>query len=687
MRLSLAIVTLASLGLVVGCSSPTVGEVDSGVPGDAAHVGDGAIEDAGPHDAGPRPDTGPRPDGGPIAACTGLAGVTLTNVVAALHPDAGVVHPATRTLVSLPQAISPSLTGITSVRVEDDALTVATLPVTTEAALGGQIFANVWSPSLDRMISVVYAANPFRYELLATEVRADGVTVSMLTSSSPPDSDGSIIGPLYALGSTLVAMRGNDFHTVTIDIAAGTATWSAASPLDTTNMPLAMTSDPSGGRLVGYGITRFTPPSTLTIDPGLAVRSLPTGPWSTTPASGTPPPSADFTGGYTGWVAYEQTSDRLFVVTYHTVTGPFGDTMIPGLWSAPLTTGVFTEHESEYFDGQALYDEPYAMDVVGRRTLEAGYAGLTVRSLAEGTEGQVLPLVQDGVLPPTYVEAAARLGDGRLVMLAADTLLTLQPSDASPRWTRLGTLAVPRDHHFAPALAHDPVGDRLLIAGGAPTSSDPPTAFLVSAVLEDGTTIGPVATTGPQPPPRARHSAIVVGSELLVVGGLPTGFAGPTSAALDDVWALDLGTLVWRRVGTLPGGRAAPALRARPDGTVWIIGGYDSTEFIGVPSVLSLDVATGATTTLATPGAWPPGDGAFSAWTTLGDGVLAIDLGGTIDWSGGQLWQLVIDDATHAHWAGGDACTSDYAFSGVIGIPDAGTEGWLAGAYTWHAQL
>jgi hypothetical protein len=687
MRALFALLLLSSSAL--GCSTPTSSEADGGVRNDAAPADGAPIDDAGPHDAGPRPDTGPRPDAGPIEACIGLSGVTLANVVAGLHPDAGVVHPATRTLLSLPQSISPSLTGISAVLVEDDALTVTTLPVTSEGAVGGQIFGTVWSPGLDRMISVVYASGPFRYELLATEVRADGVTIRPLTSIDPPVADGSIIGPLYAVGSTIVAMRGDDVHTVVVDLAAGTATWSAATHLDTTNMPLAQTSDPAHGRLVGYGITRFTPPMTITIDPGVASRSLPSAPWTTMAASGAAPPPTGFTGGFTGWVAYEPMADRLFVVVYHTVTSPpFGEHMIPGLWSVSLATGAFTQHVDEYFDGQGLYDEPYAIDAEGQRTLETAFLGLNVRSLAPGSEGDLLGLPQDGALPPTYVEAAARLGDGRLVMLTGDQLLALDPAAPSPRWTRLGAVTLPAEHRFAPVLAHDPIGDRLLLTGGSASSSDAPTTFLVSTVAEDGSAIAPLVTTGTGPSPRARHSAIVVGDELVIVGGLGLGFSGGTpNPALDDVWALDLTTLAYRRVGTLPSPRAAAALRARADGSLWVIGGYDSTEFVGVPSIVSIDLATGVTSTIATPGAWPPGDGVFNAWTTLGEGILAIDVGGTIDWSGGQLWRLAPDDAASAHWEGGDACTSDYAFYGVIGVPDAGADGWLAGAYTWHASL
>lgn len=659
---------------------------------DAGPVPDGAMLDApGSLDAGPgvdapRPDTGPRPDAGPIVPCTGLGGVTVSNVVAGLHPDAGVVHPGTRTLLSLPQGVSPSLAGIAAVVVEDDALTVRTLPVTFDGDFGGRVTASVWSPGLNRMISVAYASSPFRYELLATEIRADGVTITPLTSTDPIDPDGPYVGALYASGTSIVAMRGDGYHVVSIDLGAGTATWGSESTLDTANRPMNDTYDAMGGRLVGYGTTHFTPPSTVTIDPGIATRSL-LGGWSPAAVSGgMAPPSTDFTGGSSTWIAYEPTSARLFVVQYHTVTsGPFGPHMIPGLWSAPVAGGSWTLHVDEYYEGQTLYDGPYAMDVMGQRTLELGL-GLSVRSLAPGSEGDLVSLEMDGELTPRFPEAAARLGDGRLVALSNDRFHVLDPSEPAPRWTSLGTATAPEAHHFAPALAFDHVGDRLLVLGGSRSSSDAPTSFVVSALSADGTTLTSVATTGTGPGALVRHSAIVVDDEVIVVGGLAGTFTG-TVPAETGVFALDLSTLAWRRVGALSGPTMSAALRVQPDGRLWVIGGYSATDFVGTASIESIDLASGVTSPVVVTGAWPPADGGFTAWTGLGDGVLGIDVGGTIDESGGQLWQLVPDGAASAHWVGGDACTSDYAFYEILGVPDAGDDGWIVGHSSWRFSI
>ena len=246
---------------------------------------------------------------------------------------------------------------------------------------------------------------------------------------------------------------------------------------------------------------------------------------------------------------------------------------------------------------------------------------------------------------------------------------------------------MPEGSRFAPALVNDPIGDRLLVLGGARSSSDAPTSFVVSALSADGSTTSTVATTGGGPSGRVRHSAIVVGHEVIVVGGSADGFAAGAAPAESDVWALDLGTLAWRRVGSLSEPRMSAALRVQSDGHLWVIGGWSGTDFVGTGSAESIDLATGASSAIAVPGAWPPSDGGFNGWTSLGDGILGIDLGGTVDEAGGQFWRFIPDGAAAAHWASGDACTSDYALVELVGVPDAGADGWLVGASNWHFAL
>ena len=681
--------------LAAGCGGErthTPGDGDGGAGGDAG-ARDGSVPpgtDAGPSDRDGGVfiiDAGPRTDSGPIVACVGLPGVTLDNVIAPLHPESGTVDPATRTLVSVPRALSPALRGVTTVTLEDTAAHVRTLPVTGAIDSGARIVASVWVPSLSRLVSVGWATGPFRYEMFVTEVRADGVTITSLANVDPPIADGYQFGPLHALGASVVADRGDAFHVVAIDLAAGTASWGPPMGAGLTNPPIATIDDPAHGRIVGYGLPMFTPPMTVTITPGVATRSLPGGDWTTTPAGGGDAPmSTGFMGIFDGWLAYEPTGDRLFVVQRHTVHHPaFGDIMVPGLWSVPVAGGPFTLHESEYLDGQMLYRSPYAFDAASTRTIEPSGPNVLSRSLAMGSEGALVDLGLDGALPPGYPEAAVRIGDGRIVVSAGRALYVMDPAASAPRWESFGAAAVPDEQAFGHVLVWDAASGRVLVVGGARDSTTDPASMAVFAIAADGATGAPVVTTGGAPAARTRPGAAVVGSELVIVGGLPSGFSG-TSTALADAWALDLATLRWRSVGALPAGRAAPAMLAHGPGALWVIGGYGATDFAGVSSVTSLDVATGATSPVAVTGAWPPGGGVFSAWTRLGAGVLAVDLGGTVDESGMQLWQLVPDGDTGAHWIGGDACTTDYGFYEVVGVPDPGPDGWLVGQYTWRAH-
>src|SRR5262245_47573507 len=94
-RLQIATVWLLA-GL--GCGGPVGPARDAG-------ASDGSV----PYDGGPPVfiDAGPIPDGGPVQECVGLPGVTLENVGTPLHGTSGVLHPSTRTLVSLPQGLAP----------------------------------------------------------------------------------------------------------------------------------------------------------------------------------------------------------------------------------------------------------------------------------------------------------------------------------------------------------------------------------------------------------------------------------------------------------------------------------------------------------------------------------------------------------------------------------------------------
>lgn len=664
---------IAAIGSLVcaGCDGRTPSDSD-GSAGDAG-MADGALPDGGP------PmylDAGPRTDAGPILPCTGLPGVTIENVLTPLHPSSGVLHPGTRTLLSLPQGLSRSLRGVSAVTLTDDAMTIHTLPAAGDPP-GGRVVLNTWVPGLDRMISVLWASNPFRYELVATQIRADGITVEPLTAINPPASDGYLFDVLLPRASGVVAVRGSSFYyDVDIDLASHTATWGNPIAISITNPPAIEVADVQGSRALGYGTPRFAPPMSLVWEPSVQTRSLPGGAWTPgLPVSGDVPPSPDSSlGFFDGWLAYDAMSDRLFVVARHEIDiPPFGPTSVPGLWSVPAAGGQFVLHDGEYLEGQAMTGSPYAMDIPSaQRTLEPNYGGITVRSLAMESEGRLLPLTAEGVLPPRFPLGAVRMADGRIVV-SDGSLLVWDPSEPGGAYRAFAALdSTIRSGH---TLAYDAARDRVLVVGGAQGSVGDPTSFVVTSVSSDGANIATLATTN-DPPPRTNHRALVVGDELVIAGG------EVSTGALDDVWALSLTTRAWRRVATLARARSRPALRVASDGRLWIVGGYASGG--GVASVEVIDLAIGTRSDVAVPGSWPPGNGAFTAWTPVGDAMLAVDLGGTVDEMGNQLW-LLEEQAGGARWTGGDACVSDYGLYDIVGVANGGAEGWIAGGGIWRA--
>jgi hypothetical protein len=74
------------------------------------------------------------------------------------------------------------------------------------------------------------------------------------------------------------------------------------------------------------------------------------------------------------------------------------------------------------------------------------------------------------------------------------------------------------------------------------------------------------------PPPRAWHAALVHQGAMLVLAGFSVPATG-LGLHLQDVWALDLANLAWRRAATDGGPRMAgrPILQADPEG-IWVFG-------------------------------------------------------------------------------------------------------------------
>jgi hypothetical protein len=171
---------------------------------------------------------------------------------------------------------------------------------------------------------------------------------------------------------------------------------------------------------------------------------------------------------------------------------------------------------------------------------------------------------------------------------------------------------------------HDPLRDRMILFGGRfrSTSSGPYRVFndVWSLALE---TFEWQKLTTSGGPPTARSNptgAYNPATDELVLFGGNSSTSGLTFTPLDDVWALGLETLRWRRIATQPGpaARLFHTAALDPDtGTLYVYGGGDAGAFTGpfFGDLWALDLGTGEWTELH--GGGGPSAPRGRIWSTL----------------------------------------------------------------------
>ena len=201
-------------------------------------------------------------------------------------------------------------------------------------------------------------------------------------------------------------------------------------------------------------------------------------------------------------------------------------------------------------------------------------------------------------------------------------------------------------------------------------------ASTVRMVSELVTTGGPTGT-------REGHGAAAIDGVLYVAGGTTNWLAG---GELDDVWALDLSTRAWRKLGTMAAKRLRPAVRVN-GAELWVVGGarVQGSSSVGEPTIVAFDRQSGAQRTVAVSGAWPPHGGFFWSSAPLGEGIVAIDSGDTVDNSTNQLWTLDVVGA-EVKWINTDPAASDYAFYSQVGASADRRTAYFLGDDVWELK-
>ena len=181
-----------------------------------------------------------------------------------------------------------------------------------------------------------------------------------------------------------------------------------------------------------------------------------------------------------------------------------------------------------------------------------------------------------------------------------------------------------------------------------------------------------LATTGDVPSARLHHSLVSVNNaKLLLFGGFNVFNLAPGHASLDDLYELNLRTLVWTHINGTTG--AVPTSRGAHDavylnGYMWVFGGFPSIAATGHHEEMwrySPTSQTWTSMTMTTP--WPEGRIGFS-FTSLGSELLLY--GGGCE-SQGQCNDTWAYDTSSNTWV-------DHQPAGTVPPPRRATHGDVA---------
>ena len=286
--------------------------------------------------------------------------------------------------------------------------------------------------------------------------------------------------------------------------------------------------------------------------------------------------------------------------------------------------------------GSAIVD-PLAgrMLVFGGRTDASGNTSNIVWQLPLAGPPVWSPLAVAGTPPPGHMNHSAIFDPVRSQMIVFGGIAAEVPGTplndlwtlsltGTPTWTQLTPLGTPPPARQGHTAIYDPVGDRMIVFGGAVGLPPGSVNDLWSLSLSGTPTWSPLAASGTPPSARSFHSAIYdqPNGRIVIFGG-----SGP----LNDTWALTLGASpAWSQLsptGTPPSPREGhTAVVDDQRDRMLVFSGADNSFNFERNDVWELTLgASPAWTQLAPAGTWPPAgrEGACAIYDHSLDRLLA----------------------------------------------------------------
>jgi hypothetical protein len=450
--------------------------------------------------------------------------------------------------------------------------------------------------------------------------------------------------------------------------------------------------DPTGHRLLGYGelVIEGTPPDFTTyFDPIFYELSLAGGTtWTRLPGMGSPPARQETPYMIIAAAAlYDDTGRRTVVLQDHPYTDPWiGETMTTGVWAFADGGTWTTINENlmrccvSYYGGTD--------DRERRRALQVQGGGLGGYDLRPGHEGEMLSL-DYGLLWHEARTAAFDSARGAILGGAESGLAELHVRDGAPVWLDAdGAAAWPSVTLPGHSIVYDATGDRVVLYGGSDGYSGESGAVRVLDRAAASPAWVEATTSGTAPEPRTWHAAIYdPGTRSMIVAGGYRLDGGTTVRDLADVAALDLATMTWRTVATMPVARSSPLLRLDGGDLLVLFGtrhpsAADPYTTENLTDGYRIALAGGAVTPLSFSGALP----------TIGSQALAgLDLPSGYVVVSPEPYGVELFAATFAagsvSWARTTACEDPRALGWGPGVVDPTTgRGYVLGQAVWEVR-
>ena len=468
---------------------------------------------------------------------------------------------------------------------------------------------------------------------------AGGAAMTRLEPSAAPPSEGIMFSAIYPEGDG-VHYRAFRFSTASVRATVSGATVSWEPEVTLTSDGLVdmniIAHDPTGNRLLSYGesVIEGTPEDyTMFVDPTVFALSLAGGTsWTRLPAMGSPPARQESMFGIIPAAAYyDDTGRRLIVTQDHPFTDPWmGEMMVTGVW-AFSDDGSWTAINENL--GYCCTNSGWhgMDDRARRRSIMLAGPGFTGVDLAPGREGQPVSIDLGAALWPDGISAAFDTTLGRIVAGSSTGLLAMAVREGDFVWRAAdGGAAWPTASSTGYSLSYDEGSARILLFGGSDPTTFAPTAQ-VSAIDPADPSGGwlTAVTAGDAPAARSWHSAVVdpASHTLLVVAGYA--LEGSTVTDLADVAALDLSSMTWRAVATLPVARSAPLLRVSGDDLFVLLGEShanpsDPYAVTLLSDAYRVSISTGAVEPLAVTGDLPTVSSRAMAGLDLPSGYIIV---------------------------------------------------------------